>query len=70
MSTVDLRHQFPVLDTWRAVGALAVDTCLRWGLADHPPLTVETAHLVVFVGLLLLLIPSTAAQYQSVGIHR
>ena len=26
MSTVDLRHQFPVLDTWRAVGALAVLT--------------------------------------------
>ena len=26
MSTVDLRHQFPVLDTWRAVGAVAVLT--------------------------------------------
>jgi hypothetical protein len=59
-----------VLALGLAVGALAVDTCLRWGLAAHPPVTVETAHLAVFVGLLLLLIPSTARQYQSVGMHR
>ncbi|MFZ0160760.1 MAG: hypothetical protein WAL50_17155 [Kineosporiaceae bacterium] len=53
-----------------ATAALAVDTCLRWPLASHSTVALGATHLSVFAGLLLILLPVTAAQYGSVGVHR
>jgi hypothetical protein len=53
-----------------ATTALVVDTVLRWPLANGQMGSLEVMHLAVFTGLLFLLIPTTAAQYRSVGMHR
>ncbi|WNB86349.1 hypothetical protein [Cellulomonas sp. ATA003] len=53
-----------------ATTALVIDTALRWPLTSASVGTLEVTHLVVFTGLLLLLVPTTASQYRSVGMHR
>lgn len=53
-----------------ATTALVVDTVLRWPFMSQPAGSLEAMHLVVFTGLLVLLIPITASQYRSVGMHR
>jgi hypothetical protein len=50
--------------------ALAIDTLLSWPSMEGSPGVLEFMHLAVFTGLLLVLIPTTASQYRSVGMHR
>ncbi len=53
-----------------ATTALVVDAGLRWPLASHSAVALGAMHLSVFSGLLLTLVPVTAAQFGRVGVHR